>query len=180
MQVAPATVPSSLLESPLRYLLLSFRPQCVRDSPLDPRTLSLLIGLALLLLVTEYLLGLWTNVYAPAVFTTSISSLALGAHYAVGYALGFVALILLIVAVVSRSLRSVVHALIVLLTIGMAGIFGRLYVSSTPNDPVYSFAMGFLFLVALAACMAIGWFLWRRSPGVPARPSPEAPPGPAA
>ncbi|MGC2288794.1 MAG: hypothetical protein WA688_02930 [Thermoplasmata archaeon] len=147
--------------------------------PWVPRALSYLVGITLVLLVVQYLLGLWTNAYAPAMFSPSNHSFAaLGFHVLVGYVVGVVALALLIVAAFSRNPRYAIQSFVVLVAIALAGVFGMLFVSSTPNNPAYSFGMGFMFLVAFGACMGLSWSVWGARSRLSTPPSPSPPSGP--
>ena len=148
--------------------------------PWVPHALSYLVGITLLLLAVQYILGIWTSAYAPAQFTTTPSTAAYTSHIVAGYIVGLAALVLFVVSVLSKDPRVMAQSLAVLVTIGLAGVFGRLFVSTTPNDPAYSFAMGLLFLVAFGACMGLLWSVWR-SPAERPMGSPSNPPaGPAA
>ncbi len=123
-----------------------------------PRWLTLVLvvaGVEMLLLVAQYLLGLWTNVYAPAMFTSSSSFPSLNWHYNIGFALFFVGIALVVLAALSRDWRLVVAGLVVLVAVYSAGMFGANFVSSSPNDPLDSFGMGAMFLVALFADSAL-------------------------
>jgi hypothetical protein len=113
----------------------------------------------LLLLVVQYLLGLWTSVYAPSSFTTNVSSDALGFHYLVGYALFLGSLAVLVCAATTRAPRLVGPSVVLLVSIVLAGVFGRMFVSSTPNNPLYSFGMGLMFLIALGSAIDLYYAL---------------------
>jgi len=91
-----------------------------------------------------------------------------------------VALALVLVAILSKNPRSVAQSLVVLIAIGLAGIFGRMFVSTTPNDPIYSFGMGVMFLVAFGACIGLAYFVWRELSELLPKPSTGTPPGPTA
>jgi hypothetical protein len=119
-------------------------------------TLVLIIAaVELLLLVAQYFLGLWTNVYAPAMFTSNSSSPSLDWHYNVGFILFFVGIVLVVISGLSRDWRLLLGAVVVLLAVFSAGSFGGDYVSSSPNNPIDSFGMGAMFLVALFADAAV-------------------------
>jgi hypothetical protein len=131
--------------------------------PWVPRLLSAFVGLVFLLLIAEYLLGLWTNVYAPAMFTSSASTPALAAHMSAGIALFVAPIVMTVLAALRKELRRVIPSVVTVLAIGAAGVFGRMYISTTPNDPAYSFAMGTLFLVAFVSAAAVSWLSWDRA-----------------
>jgi hypothetical protein len=139
-----------------------------------------LAGVEMILLVTQYFLGLWTNVYAPAMFTSNSSFPSLDWHYNIGYILFLVGLVGLIVAAFARDWRVVLGAVVVVVAVYGAGYFGAAFVSSSPNDPADSFGMGAMFLVALFADSATLMFAGRarRRMAAPA-PATTAPPTPA-
>jgi hypothetical protein len=124
------------------------------------RTLVFLSGVILLLLLVEYLSGLWTNVYAPAQFSAFDSSSsnyppALNAHIAVGDILALLSVVALILAGLSRKLRLIAPAAVLVISIAVAGELGMAFVNSSPNDAAYSFGMGAMFLVALLAAAGL-------------------------
>jgi hypothetical protein len=123
------------------------------------RALRLLIPLVGLLLAAQYLTGLWTGAYAPSAgFTdSSMSSFpALQAHYVLGLLLGLGALLLVVAAAFTRRIPYIALSLVALLSIGAAGIFGRLFIEGSPNDPIYSVLMGVAFLVAFWSMIMLG------------------------
>ena len=120
---------------------------------------------ALLLLVIQYLTGLWTSVYAPIQFTASSSYPPLLAHYGAGYALGLVALIIVVLAALSHQRRLLAPALGLIVGVVLAAVFGMGFVRSAPNDPADSFLMGLFFLVAFGAAMNIAFSLMRSARG---------------
>jgi hypothetical protein len=146
------------------------------DAPAWPsRFLGVLVPLTALLLVVQYLLGLWTNVYAPSVpFTHSTSMPSLGVHYLVGYALGALTLVGVLIAALSRNLRSVVLEGVVFVAVLWAAFAGMAYVGTQPNPPVASFSMGFAFLIAFAANLVLSFFLMMQR-GVFSRMMPAPP-----
>lgn len=136
------------------------------ERPHVPRALPYLAGVTLVLLVAQYLLGLWTSAYAPSMFSSSDHSFApLGFHVIVGYLVGIVAVGMLIVAVPSRYPRYIAQSTVVVAAIAVAGLFGMLFVSSTPNDPVYSFGMGLMFLVAFGTNLSLAYSVWANRGG---------------
>ncbi|MGA8302226.1 MAG: hypothetical protein WA691_06010 [Thermoplasmata archaeon] len=112
-------------------------------------------GVEMLLLVAQYFSGLWTNVYAPAMFTSNSAFPSLNAHYFIGFALFFVGIVVVILAGLSRNWRLILGGIVVVVAVLLAGIFGSAFVGSSPNNPIDSFAMGAMFLVALFANSAI-------------------------
>lgn len=116
-------------------------------------------GLTLLLLIAQYFLGLWTNVYAPAQFASFDSgagySPSLDAHILNGDVLFLLALIVLVFAAVSKRIRLIVPAVVLVIAVFVAGELGMAFVNSTPNDPIDSFGMGTMFLVALFSAAAL-------------------------
>lgn len=141
------------------------------------RAVVVVDGLVLLLLVAQYLLGLWTNVYAPAMFTSNSSFPSLDWHYNIGYVLFLVSLVGLILSLLSRQLRLIVPFVVLPVSILSAGEFGADFVSSTPNNPLDSFGMGAMFLVALLAAVSVMYLAGRARPG---EKTPSAVPGSAA
>lgn len=148
--------------------------------PWIPRTLTILTGLVMLDLIIQYLLGLWTNVYAPATFTANTSYPSLDWHYMNGDILFVLAVLMLVFAVLARDRRLVVPAIVSVVAIFFAGELGMAYVNSTPNPPLDSFGMGVLFLVAFMSTSALPMILRMRSRGPPAPPPTSAPSNPAA
>ena len=110
-----------------------------------------LAGVEMLLLAAQYFLGLWTNVYAPSMFTSNSSFPSLDWHYNIGYILFLLGIVVLIFAGLARDLRLILSAIVVVATVYAAGAFGAAFVSSSPNDPLDSFGMGVMFLVAFLA-----------------------------
>lgn len=138
-----------------------------------PRVVTYLGAAAVLLLLFQYLLGLWTNVYAPSQFSSFDSGAnyapALNVHIVNGDVLFLLSLALVVLAAISRRARLVVPATILAVSIYIAGAFGMAYVNSTPNNPVYSFGMGTMFLAALFSAAALLMLSVRvqRSPKAP-------------
>jgi hypothetical protein len=116
---------------------------------------QIIAGIEMLLLIAQYFLGLWTNVYAPAMFTSNSSFPSLDWHYTVGYMLFVIGLVVLILAGLARHWRVALAAVVVVVAVYSAGMFGADFVSSSPNDPIDSFGMGTMFLVALFANAAL-------------------------
>jgi hypothetical protein len=108
-------------------------------------------GIEMLFLVAQYFLGLWTNVYAPSMFTSNSSFPSLDWHYNIGFTLFFVGIALLILTGLARDWRLILGGVVVLVAVYLAGSLGATYVSSSPNSPLDSFGMGAMFLVALFA-----------------------------
>jgi hypothetical protein len=123
------------------------------------KALRILLPVTGLLLVVQYLLGLWTNAYAPASgFTSNSSFPSLDWHYNIGFALGILGLLVVIVAAFSRKLPYIGFAVLLFAGIAVAGVAGMRFVNSTPNPPVDTVLMGVGFLVAFWASLALGWF----------------------
>jgi hypothetical protein len=131
------------------------------------------IVVTLLLLVGQYLLGLWTNAYAPASFTPSTSYPSLDGHYHVAYAVFFLSLAAVVLAGLTRELRTVAPAAALIVSVVLAGVFGMRYVASTPNSPLDSFAIDVMFLVAFGSAASIAFSLVSRS----RRTAPPSPAG---
>jgi hypothetical protein len=152
----------------------------VTDAHRGYTALQIASVLATILLAIQYVLGLWTNVYGPSSYTASTSYPPLLAHYVVGYAVGLVALLALVFACLTRETRMIGLAFIVLITVAAAGLFGMLFIRSTPNNPLDSIAMGVLFLLALGSASQLAYTLRSRlgplSPGGETRSTPAASP----
>lgn len=138
-------------------------------------------GAVLALLVAQYFLGLWTNVYAPAQFARFDSGSnyppSLNVHIVNGDLLFLLSVAALVIASFSKRWSLIVPAVLVVLSVYAAGAFGMAFVNSSPNNPVDSFGMGTMFLVALFSDAALLIFAWRaRAPG--AAPEPTAVPEP--
>ncbi len=115
------------------------------------RLVLLIAGVEMVLLVAQYFLGLWTNVYAPAMFTSNSAFPSLNWHYNVGFLLFFVGIAIVVLTALARDWRLVLAGLVVVVSVYAAGSFGARFVSSSPNNPLDSFGMGVMFLVALFA-----------------------------
>jgi heme A synthase len=143
---------------------------------MNPERVRLALRLAalttLLLLVAQYLLGLWTSAYAPGQFTATPSYPPLVAHYGIGYALAVASLVVLILAALSGSRRLQAPAVGLIIGVALAAVFGLEFVRSAPNNPIDSFAMGLMFLVAFGAAMNLSFSLMR-SGTTPAPSSPS-------
>ncbi|MCI4332434.1 MAG: hypothetical protein L3K01_01695 [Thermoplasmata archaeon] len=123
------------------------------------KALRILVPVTGLLLVAQYLLGLWTNAYAPASgFTSNSSFPSLDWHYNIGFALGILGLLVVIVAAFTRKVPFIGLAIVLFVGIAIAGVEGMRFVNSTPNPPVDAVLMGVGFLVAFWASLALGWF----------------------
>jgi hypothetical protein len=124
------------------------------------RLVAIVALIEIFLLIAQYLLGVWTNVYAPAQFVLNSSGMSdqvgtLVYHVLVGFLLFLVGVVILILAGLSRDLRLIGLAVVLPIAVFVAGEFGSAFERSTPNNPIYSFGMGAMFLVALFATMGI-------------------------
>jgi heme A synthase len=124
-----------------------------------------------LLLVVEALLGGWTNVSGPSTFTTSTSLPSLMGHEGLGYLLGVLALVALVAAAMAGRRRNILHAGLVLVGVGAAGVAGRAFLQNSSNPPIDSTVMALMFLVALAGAIGMTVVSWRSAPANP----PETP-----
>lgn len=121
------------------------------------KALRVVVPVTGLLLVVQYLLGLWTNAYAPSSgFTDNTSYPSLDWHYNIGFTLGALGVIVLIVAALTRKLPFIGLAAVLLVGIAIAGISGMEFVHSSPNDPVATVVMGVGFLIAFWASLVLG------------------------
>ncbi|MCI4335753.1 MAG: hypothetical protein L3K17_00945 [Thermoplasmata archaeon] len=150
----------------------------MRPPPEWPLTALRYLGPALvILLLAQYFLGLWTNVYAPATgFTSNSSSPALDWHYNIGFALGILAILTIVIAALSRQLPLIGTSVVLFLAVLVAGIAGSAFVGSTPNPPSASFWMGAMFLVAFGASMGLTARTWMAARHVPPGAHPGASP----
>ena len=122
------------------------------------RTLKVLIPIAGILLVVQYVAGLYTSAYSPASgFTDNSAFPALNLHYTVGMILGILAIIVVIISAFTRQVRYIGLSVVMVAAILTAGIAGIAYVSSTPNPPVATVIMGISFLVAFWADVALAF-----------------------
>jgi hypothetical protein len=124
------------------------------------RLVEIVAIVEIFLLIAQYLLGLWTNAYAPAQFVLNSSGMSdqvgtLVYHVLVGFLLFLVGLVILILAGLSRDLRLIGLAVVLPIAVFVAGEFGSAFERSTPNNPLYSFGMGAMFLVALFSAFGI-------------------------
>ncbi len=155
-----------------------------------------LAGLAILLVVAEFLLGTWTNLY-DQFLPSSLRSVfdqpylsndrALALHVALAVLLGVVAVALLAWAGLRHRPRVAMAAFGGLLGVAIATLGGYQFIA-TP-DPIYSFLMALGFLIALGAYMRAmtvllrgprpGMGPWGVPPGA-MPPGPVNPPSPGA
>ncbi len=132
--------------------------------PWPARALRILVPLTGVLLVAQYIAGLLTNAYAPSAgFTSNSAFPALNAHYTLGELLGVLGIVLVVVAVCSRSLREIIPAVVTFIAILVAGVAGMDFVHAQPNPPAATVAMGLAFLVAFATVMAWNFRIMRRT-----------------
>lgn len=150
------------------------------NSSKSARGVLFLGGALLVVLVVQYLLGLWTSVYAPAQFASFDSgagySPSLRAHILAGDVLFLGSVVVLVLAAISRRPRLIAPALVLAASIFLAGQFGMAFVNSSPNDPIDSFGMGATFLVALTSATALVVLSWGRRGGAPGPGGPVASP----
>jgi hypothetical protein len=124
------------------------------------RTLWVLVPLLALLLVVQYIAGMWTNAYAPSAgFTNNSSFLSLNIHYMVGDVLGVLSIVLVIVAAFSRRLPFVAISVVTLAAVIVAGFAGMAFVSSSPNNPADTMVMALAFIVAFGAILGFAFRL---------------------
>jgi hypothetical protein len=124
------------------------------------RLVEIVAVVEIFLLIAQYLLGVWTNVYAPAQFVLNSSGVStqpgtLVYHVLVGFILVLVGVVILILAGISRDLWLVALAVVLPIAVFVAGELGSAFERSTPNNPIYSFGMGAMFIVALFATRGI-------------------------
>lgn len=119
------------------------------------RRVFLAAGVEMVLLIVQYLLGMWTNVYAPSTpaFYAMKNYLPLGLHVFNGDALFLLGLVALIFSILSRRMRLIVPAVVLSIAVLAAGEFGMAFENSI--NPIYSFGMGTMWLVAFFAASAL-------------------------
>ncbi|MGA7923366.1 MAG: hypothetical protein WCA77_05265 [Thermoplasmata archaeon] len=139
-------------------------------------TVKALAAVLLVLLFVQYLLGLWTNLYAPSMFTSNSSSPALDWHYNVGFILFFTSILLVILTAFTREIRLIAPAVFLLIAVLVAGLAGGAFVGSSPNNPLDSLLMAVMFLVAFAAALRIGFYNRSRTTIIPLPPATASPP----
>jgi hypothetical protein len=141
-----------------------------------------LAGLAILLTVIEFLLGMWASLY-DRVLPNSVRSVfdtpyitndrALAAHVAVGVLLGLVGIALVVWAAVRRRPRVVMMGVGGLIGVALGAYGGSVFLAT--GDPLDSFGMAVGFLLALGAYYRVIQLL-RRPPWFPPGPwSPGSP-----
>ena len=90
-----------------------------------------------LLLIVEAALGGWTNVSGPPTFTPSTSTRR-PADEGVGYLLGLLGLVALVSALMVRKVPNIIHSVLILVGVGVAGVAGRGFIDNSSNPPVFS------------------------------------------
>lgn len=139
-----------------------------------------LVGLTLLLLTFEFLLGMWVNLYysgfpgsIPSVFTNGGATPALLAHVIIGLLLGLLALAVIAWAAVHHRVMVIVLGTVGLLGV-LLGAFGGEEFLTHPTSPLYSFSMALGFLVAFGAYLRASTVLqrhrWVTGPMAPSAP----------
>ena len=129
--------------------------------------LRYLAPVLVLLLIVEASLGGWTNVTGPATFTTSTQFPALMGHEGLGYLLGVLALVTLVAAAAARRVPNLIHAVLIVVGVGGAGVAGREFIQTASNPPADSALMALMFVVALAGALGMTVVTWRKPRGTP-------------
>lgn len=120
------------------------------------RTLNVLLPIVGIDLVIQYITGLGTSAYAPpAGFNMNTDFGIYNVHWLNGYVLGILSIILVVVAVLSRQARNVVPSVVTLVTVIIAAVAGMAFVSSAPNPPAATVAMGVAFILAFSSVLAM-------------------------
>lgn len=97
-------------------------------------------------LAVQFLLGLWTNVYAgPTSYPPTLEF-----HFLFGYIVGILSLAMLVLSFLTKELRLWLPSLIVLVGVIIAAVDGLLFLGN-PNAPIFSFLMGVGFLISFSA-----------------------------
>lgn len=138
---------------------------------------------AVVLLLVQYLLGLWSALNSPAQWSTFDSSAnytdSLNWHITVAMILFVLGILAIVLAVLSKQRRLIFPAVGLLLWVFVAGEFGMAFVNASPNTPSYSFGMGVSFLLALFSAMGLMMLSWRDRMSKMWAAAPPAPPTPA-
>ncbi len=128
-------------------------------------------------ILIEGIAGGLTNEYGPSTFTANPNFWQFAFHWYFGYLVGIVALILLVFAVRSRNSRYIALSAVTLAAVASAGVFGMLFVRTSPNDQTYSSAMAASFAVAFVASVLLNILVGRQFRTPPAEsPSSAATP----
>jgi hypothetical protein len=127
------------------------------------RALKYVAPVILASLVVQYLLGLYTNLYGG--FSATTSTGALDGHYTNGDILFLLAVLALIFASLARDWKNAGLGAALVAIVTVAGFMGGAFQNSVANvgdagQPVYSFAMGVLFLVGLFVGVLLVYFTW--------------------
>jgi hypothetical protein len=146
-------------------------------APRWPTTaLRYLAPIVLLLLVAQYLLGLWTNLYAPpAGFTSNSSSPSLDWHFNIGFILGLISILSIVLALLARQVPLVVFAILLFVGVFVAGQAGGSFMSTSPNPASDSFLMGAMFLLAFVSALGLSARSWMQAPTRPSSPATPVP-----
>ncbi len=142
------------------------------------RFLHLLAPIVTVDLTIQYSTGVATSVRAPASgFTASTSFPFYDVHVVNGYVAGGLALVMLVVALLTRRMYLYAPAAIVLAAVAVAGIAGMIFVDSSPNSEIASIVMGSAFLFSFTVALGMSVWMWAirlhgRFPGMP--PVPDA------
>lgn len=135
------------------------------------RGLMVVAVVTLLILLVQYLSGIWTNLYSTSMFTSNSSSPSLDAHYDGGFALGLLGIVAIALAVLTRRARLIGQSAALFLWIVVAGIAGMAFVGNTPNPAIDSFTMAVAFLLAFGTAIGLTFSAYR---GLAERPPPAA------
>ena len=114
-----------------------------------------LILTTIVALVAQYFLGLWTNTYGG--FSPTHAPAPLMAHIALGYLLLVLAILAVVFASLNRHTGSIVASLALLASILVAAIAGSQFLNDASQPPADSFAMGTAFLAALLSALALAY-----------------------
>jgi hypothetical protein len=123
----------------------------------------------LVLLSAQFILGIEANIYATPPYGPG----NIGVHYAMGYVLAAVGLIVIIMAGLSRRIGPIAYAIVGFVSIVIAGETGREFAFISQQSGIYSLSMALFWLVAF-----IMYFLGQQfssSRGEIQSPSPATP-----
>ena len=130
--------------------------------------MRIIVPIAGLDLLIQYVAGMLTTAYAPAQFTQNTDFGVYNLHVVNGFALGIILIAAVAIAGLSRTPRNVVATVVAFLGVLVAGFAGMAFVGTTPNDPVATVTMSLAFLVSFSAMMALSFRIM--APGGPASP----------
>ena len=131
-------------------------------------TLSMLLMLQFTLLIVEFLLGMYLNLFSTASFPLSMGSgpssgmFSVAPHMAIGILLFIIAVVIVVVSVRNGETRIRTSSVLGLLFILLAGLSGYMFAFQSGSDTM-SFFMATGFVLAMAIYMVPVSVLMRSS-----------------